>query len=36
MNNKDARKDFLTTIIPKVHEGELDQEELLANASTLM
>jgi hypothetical protein len=31
-----ARKDFLTTIVPKVHAGEMAKEELIANASTLM
>ncbi|KAH7405675.1 putative cytochrome P450, partial [Phaeosphaeria sp. MPI-PUGE-AT-0046c] len=31
-----ARKDFLTTIVPKVHAGEMSKDELIANASTLI
>ncbi len=34
--SKSSRKDFLTNLVEKVENGEIDREEMTAHASTLM
>lgn len=36
MANKSARKDFLTNLVSKVENGEVDKEEMTAHVSTLV
>lgn len=35
LSNKTRRKDFISLLVQKVHEGQVEKEELAAHVSTL-